>query len=57
MSGEWTCLERFFEATPFCIVKKSAVHVSVAAQCTYEHFTNIPAVQFGRVRIANTNQQ
>jgi hypothetical protein len=39
-------LERFFGGTSFCVVFKSAVH-----------FTDAPAVQFSRVRIANTKQQ
>ena len=53
-------LERFFGATPVCnhVEIGSSVHRSaVAAQFTRKHFVDTPALQFGRVGIANTNQQ
>ena len=56
--GKWTCLERMFGATAICVVGKLTVHRSAAAaQSICKHFTDIPAVQFSRVGIANTNQQ
>jgi hypothetical protein len=51
-----TCLERFFGATPTCVVWKSAVQFegrqAVAAQSTHRHFTGKLVVQFGKVRLA-----
>ena len=41
-----------------CLEISSSVHRSaVAARSTHKHFMDTPAVQFGRVRIANMNQQ
>jgi hypothetical protein len=34
-----------------------SVHRSAAAAATHKHFTAISVIWFGRVRIANTNQQ
>jgi hypothetical protein len=39
IQGKWTCLERFFGATPICVVWKSA------ARSTRKHLTDTPAVQ------------
>jgi hypothetical protein len=41
-----------------CLEISSSVHRSAAAaRSTHKHFTDTPAVQFSRVRRANTNQQ
>ena len=41
-----------------CLEISSLVHRStLTAQSTCKHFTDLPAVQFSRVGIANTNQQ
>jgi hypothetical protein len=59
--GKRTCLERFFGATPVCVVWKSAVQLTgqqaAAARSTRKHFMATPAVWFSRVRIANRSQQ
>jgi hypothetical protein len=47
----WTCLERFFGATPICVVWKSAVQFTVAPSL-FKHFMATPAVQFSRVGLA-----
>jgi hypothetical protein len=40
-----------------CLEISNSVHrLTVAAPSTHKHFTDIPAVQFSRVGIANTNQ-
>ena len=61
--GKWACLERFFGATPVCVVWKSTVQIideqaaaAAAAPSTSKHLTDTPAVRFGRVGIANTIQ-
>jgi hypothetical protein len=52
--GKWTCLERFFGATPDCLEISSSVHrLAMTAQSTYKHFTDTPAVQFSRVIFSN----
>ena len=58
--GKWTCLEMVLWSNfhRCCLEIDSACHRSAAvAQFTCKHFTDAPAVQFGRVGIANTNQQ
>jgi hypothetical protein len=41
-----------------CLEIGNSVHrLAAKAQSTYKHFQDISAVQFSRVRIANTNQQ
>ena len=58
--GKWICLERFFGATPVWVVWKSAVQF-MGQQWQLDllaiMFMDTPAIQFGRVRTANTNQQ
>jgi hypothetical protein len=52
--GKWTCSERFFGATPVCVVRKSAVQFP-GQQWQLDPLTDtsrISAVQFGRVGIA-----
>jgi hypothetical protein len=56
---KWSCLERFFGATPVCVVRKS-VDLLTGQQRQLKPLANssrIPAVQCRRVRIANRNQQ
>ena len=48
-------MERFFEATPVCVVWKLAVQFT--GRSTRKHFTDTPAVQFCRVGITNMTQQ
>jgi hypothetical protein len=56
IQGKWTCLERFFGATPICVVWESAVQVTaqqaMAAGSTRKHLMDTPAVQFGRAGLA-----
>jgi hypothetical protein len=58
--GKWTCLEKvLWSNCHLCLLElSSSVHRSAAAaRSTRKHFMDTPAVQFGRVRIANRNQQ
>jgi hypothetical protein len=55
----WTCLERFFGATPVSVVWKSAVQFT-GQQWQLEPLaktSKTSAIQLGRVEIANRNQQ
>jgi hypothetical protein len=54
--GKWTCLERFFGATPVCVVWNWTVQLT-GLQRQLDPLTNTSQIQFGRVRIANKNQQ
>jgi len=58
--GKWTCLKMvLWSNSPLCCQEiSSVVHRSAAAaQCTRKHLMDTPAVQFGRVWIANMSQQ
>ena len=54
-------MERFFGDIPICVVWKSAVQFTGyragAAQSTRKHFTDTPAVHFGRVQLATVVTQ
>jgi hypothetical protein len=57
IQGKWTCLERFFGATPFCVVWKTAVQFT-GRQQQLDPLANTSQIHhLGRVRIANMNQQ
>jgi hypothetical protein len=54
-----TCLKMVLWCSSHLCCRKisSSVHrLAVAAQSTHKYFTEAPAVQFSRVRIANMNQ-
>jgi hypothetical protein len=60
IQGKWTCLEMvLWSNSCLCCqeIRSSVPRLAAAAQSTCKHVTDAPAVQFGRVRIANTNQQ
>ena len=58
--GEVDLLRKvFWSSSHLCCLEISSLVsklVAEAAQSTSKHLTDIPAVQFGRVWIANTNQ-
>jgi hypothetical protein len=57
--GKWTGLERFFGATPICVVWKSAVQFTGQQQQLdpLAYFTDTSAVQFSRVGLATAVTQ
>ena len=59
--GKWTCLEIVLWRNSHlgCLELNSSVHRSsiAAARSPLKHFIDTPAVQFGRIRLGNRNQQ